>query len=76
LLLAATGQAQAFDVASVKPSPSTSSPAMHMSGGRFNPTLTLKVLMQTAYHVQGFQILGEPGWADTQLYDIDARSAA
>ena len=35
--------------------------------------VTAKILVQLAYHVKDFQISGEPGWADSDRYDIEAK---
>lgn len=65
-----------FDVASVKPSNpnSTSGTVINAtSGGRLQVrNATVKDLIETAYDVQSFQIRGEPRWADSAKYDVDA----
>lgn len=67
----------AFDVASIKPNVSgvrgvTFAP---MSGGRLtvenNPVTNL---IQNAYGVRGNQIVGGPGWMDSDRFDIEARA--
>jgi bla regulator protein blaR1 len=35
--------------------------------------ITLKRLMMTAYNVQGFRIVGGPGWVDSRRWDVQAR---
>jgi uncharacterized protein (TIGR03435 family) len=81
LLIAATafGQPLAFDAASVKPNKLDD----HIvtidvgPGGRFAARgYTLKLLIQQAYEIKGFQILGGPGWLDTDRYDVRARGRA
>ncbi|HVW09659.1 MAG TPA: TIGR03435 family protein [Bryobacteraceae bacterium] len=81
LLFAATafGQALTFDAASVKPN--------HLEdhivsidvgpGGRFVARgYTLKLLIQQAYEIKGFQILGGASWLDVDRFDISARGRA
>jgi bla regulator protein blaR1 len=64
-----------FDVASIKPN--------HEGGGRFRigvepgrfvaNNATLKFLLEEAYHVKDSQIVGAPGWIDSDHYDIEAK---
>src|ERR1043165_7770543 len=68
-----------FEVASVRPA----NPEQHViglftwPGGRITATrYTLKMLMQEAYGVKPFQILGGPRWIDTDLFDVVAKPAA
>ena len=35
--------------------------------------ITLKRLMMTAYNVQGFRIVGEPGWVASRRWDVQAK---
>jgi bla regulator protein BlaR1 len=67
--------APSFDVASIKPN--------HEGGGRFRigvepgrfvaNNATLKFLLEEAYRVKDSQILGVPGWIDSEHYDIEAK---
>jgi len=80
ILCAATVFAQAgFEVVSIKPSDPLSN-SMHMglgSGGGFEASgVTLRILIQQAYDVRNFQIVGGPGWIDTDKYDFLARDEA
>ena len=81
LLAAATafGQPLAFDAASVKPN-KLDDRIVTIDvgpGGRFAARgYTLKLLIQQAYEMKGFQILGGPGWLDTDRYDVQARGRA
>lgn len=62
----------AFDVASVKPN-NTGNPAMlfRPSPGRFNAeNQTLQHLLMTAYAFKEFQIIGGPGWINTEHFDV------
>jgi bla regulator protein BlaR1 len=69
----------AFDAASVK----LSSPAdLRGPTFQFNPGGALKItngtlrdIIETAYSARDFQILGGPGWLNSERYDISARSA-
>ena len=67
-----------FAVASIKPAAPDSEHFMFgirpMPGGRISATnVTLKMLIARAYDLQGFQLSGGPGWADTQRYNIEAK---
>jgi bla regulator protein BlaR1 len=65
-----------FDVASVKPSNPNSTNGTVISvtpGGRLHvANATLKDLIETAFDVRNFQIVGGPRWADASKYDVDA----
>ena len=71
----ALAPAQAFDVASVKPSPPDASGSM-ISGpmpSRFTTqNATLKQLVMYAYGVRDYQVLGGPAWASSDGFDIAA----
>lgn len=77
----AQSQPLKFEVASLKPSTANASGPLRsvllfLSGGGFQRTnVTLKSLMQTAYGVQEFQISGATGWMETDIYDVEAKSA-
>jgi uncharacterized protein (TIGR03435 family) len=66
-----------FDVASIK----LAAPEEHfmfgvrpMPGGGINATnVTLKLLIETAYGLEGFQVFGGPGWIETARYNIEAK---
>src|SRR5580658_7551266 len=68
-----------FDAASVKPSQpgdSRGSTFQFTPGGGLNITNgTLRDIIETAYSVRDFQILGGPGWLNSERYDVSARSA-
>lgn len=69
----------AFDAASVRPNTSDDHVVnIHVGpGGHFDARgYTLKLLIQQAYGVKGFQISGGAGWLDTDRYDITARGAS
>jgi uncharacterized protein (TIGR03435 family) len=71
--------ASTFDAASVKPSKpgdTRGSTFQFTPGGGLSITnSTLRDIIETAYSVRDFQILGEPGWLNSERYDISARSA-
>jgi uncharacterized protein (TIGR03435 family) len=65
-----------FEVASLKRN-SSGSPAINLGGspGRYSATnASLRLLMQIAYKVEDFQIVGAPGWIDSERYDIEAKA--
>jgi len=68
----------AFEVATVKPAPPEANPKTGSwsipSVGRFTAThVSLALLIQLAYDIDGSQIANQPGWLDTNLYDIVAK---
>src|SRR5580693_2139885 len=78
--LGAFGQPAAlpeFEAVSIKPNKSGEVRAnFHPSpGGRLNATnVTAKALVEWAYGVRDFQLSGEPGWADSERFDVAAKS--
>jgi uncharacterized protein (TIGR03435 family) len=66
-----------FDVASVKPSDNTGRYSFtNVPGGGFRGSLPLEWLIGIAFDIRPFErIVGEPGWARTQWFDIDAKPA-
>lgn len=66
-----------FEVASVKPNVSGRGPAAppFQPGGRFTAgNATLHELIQQAYQVHAFQVIGGPQWASRERWDILARA--
>jgi bla regulator protein blaR1 len=66
----------AFEVASVKPNKAGQLGMMlrNEPNGRFIANnVTLKLLMEIAYGVKEAQILGAPGWMDSERFDIEAK---
>jgi uncharacterized protein (TIGR03435 family) len=64
-----------FEVASIKPSHSTS----NNGGVRFNPggltaDAPLRFLIVFAYHIKDFQLTGGPAWVESERYEIDAKA--
>src|SRR5206468_8055966 len=80
----ASSKKPSFDVISVKPSPpGTTGPRgiIGPRGDRFNmPGAPLRMLLQYAYRSalptanlnQSNQIIGAPGWIDTDRFDVEA----
>lgn len=72
------GQSPAsFEVASVRPNRggSLNTQINLMDGGRLSITnASLKTLIRNAYGLQAFQFGGGPGWLDTDMYDIEAKT--
>jgi uncharacterized protein (TIGR03435 family) len=65
-----------FEVASIKPSQPNaqgSSMGMRTPGTLSGENVTLKLLIQQAYGVRSFQIIGAPGWLDSERYDFIAK---
>ncbi len=66
-----------FEAVSIKPNKSGEVRAnFHPSpGGRLNATnVTAKALIEWAYGIRDFQLSGEPGWADSERFDVVAKS--
>ena len=65
-----------FEVASIKPSNSEDRRVSlrYESGGRFwAANVTVRKLMQEAYGVKDFQIVGGPSWIGSDFFDINAK---
>ena len=74
--LVALGQPE-FEAVSIKPNKSGDVRAIfHPSpGGRLSATnVTAKALIEWAYGARDFQLSGEPGWADSERFDVVAKS--
>jgi uncharacterized protein (TIGR03435 family) len=70
-----------FTVASIKPAAPNSGQFMFgvrpMPGGRISAVnVTLRMLIERAYGLQGFQLSGGPEWVDTVRYNIEAKPDA
>jgi len=70
--------AQEFDAVSIKPSdPHDWRTMMRNMPGQANYTgVTVKMLIQQAYQVRDFEIVGGPKWIESNRYDIVARPPA
>jgi uncharacterized protein (TIGR03435 family) len=72
----AFGQKVAFDVATIKQNRSGDSlrGIQHQPGGRLTVTnVSLRTLITFAYQITGYQLVGGPGWADSDAFDILAK---
>jgi uncharacterized protein (TIGR03435 family) len=63
-----------FEVASVKPSFNRSVQNVRPLPGRLTADATLQILIQYAYRVQPFQVVGGPGLMQSERYQIDAKA--
>jgi uncharacterized protein (TIGR03435 family) len=64
-----------FEVASVKPSQEQRFQRVLPVPGRLTADASVRLLMQNAYTVQPFQIIGLPEWANSAHYEIEAKAA-
>lgn len=75
----AFGQAPlTFEVASVRPSDPNSRGSTFTFNGGTGLTVkngTLKGMIETAYDVRDFEIVGGPGWVNSERYDVTAKNA-
>ena len=73
-------QPPAFEVASIKPNPDSTTGAAEITvrpNGRFLATrVTLRALILRAYSLHESQLLGGPGWVGVERFDLDARAAS
>ncbi|MGP8258408.1 MAG: TIGR03435 family protein [Acidobacteriaceae bacterium] len=74
----ASAKLPTFEVANVRPAPPGANPKTGSwsipSVGRFTANhLSLSLLIQLAYDIDSSQIANQPGWLDTNLYDIAAK---
>jgi uncharacterized protein (TIGR03435 family) len=78
ILLSATLHAQTFNAASIKrsaPGNPNGSTFEYQTGGALRVRNgTLRSLIESAYDIRDFQIVGGPGWLDTDQFDVVARS--
>src|SRR5262249_1167080 len=75
-VFAQTTARPAFEVASINPSLSERIMYVRPLPGRLTADATLQVLMQYAYGVQPFQVVGGPSWLTSERYQIDATADA
>ena len=78
VLLSATLHAQTFNAASIKrsePGNPSGSTFEYQTGGALRVRNgTLRGLIESAYDVRDFQIVGGPGWLNADRFDVLARS--
>ena len=65
-----------FEVASIKPSVSQRIMNVRPLPGRLTADATLQILVQYAYGVEPFQVVGVPNWLASQRYQIEAKADA
>lgn len=71
--------AQSFEVAAIRVNrdPTADPNFNSLPGGRLIVTSqNLRDLLRFAFDLKDFQLIGAPGWADGDRYDIDAKSSA
>jgi uncharacterized protein (TIGR03435 family) len=64
-----------FEVDSVKPSLGRGFMMVRPLPGGLTANAPVRLLMQNAYAVQSFQIVGGPAWSDSDRYELDAKAA-
>ncbi len=66
---------QTFDVASVRLNRTGdgNGPLRQLPGGRMTPTNMLRAMITFAYSLVGYQLIGGPGWLNTNRYDVAAK---
>lgn|GEM_PF-5605703 len=69
------GPRASFEVATIKPAdPLKDHQSMAIAGGRLTATTTVKNLIERAYDLRDFQVVGAPKWLNAARYDIVATS--
>ena len=63
-----------FEVVSIKPTGIRGGGSMRPWPGRLTASAPLRALMEAAYHLQPFRIVGGPEWIRSDQYEIDARA--
>jgi uncharacterized protein (TIGR03435 family) len=72
-----TTAAPSFDVASIRPSTMDyGSYFRYLPGGRFSGMSWIKQVIQVAYGIEDYQVMGGPGWLTTDRYNIEAKAAS
>src|SRR5215467_311661 len=67
----------AFEVASIKPSAVTAGSRIgFLPGGRLSATSWVQQLIQVAYGVEDYQVVGGPKWLTSDWYDIEAKAGS
>ena len=64
-----------FAAASVKPIRSESLRSVRFLPGRLVADAPVRLLIQRAYGVQGFQVAGGPEWIDSERFEVEGKSA-
>lgn len=72
-----TAQTKKFEVASIRPA-DPSETTMYSrplpGGGYLAKNISIKGLIQNAYDLHDFQIVGAPSWIDSAKFDISAKA--
>jgi uncharacterized protein (TIGR03435 family) len=63
-----------FEAASIKASATTNFRMVRPLPGRLEADAPVRLLMQNAYTVQPFQIVGGPDWIDSTRYQVEAKA--
>jgi uncharacterized protein (TIGR03435 family) len=63
-----------FEIASIKPSQEQRFMMVRPLPGRLTASAPVRLLMQNAYAVQSFQIVGGPAWIDSERYALEAKA--
>jgi hypothetical protein len=64
-----------FEVVSIRPGdPLNDHQSISFSGSTLTATITVKSLIERAYEIRDFQVVGAPRWLDSAKYDIIAKS--
>ena len=74
MVSAVAAAGQSFEVAAIRPHDPASNVAAAPGGGRFYASLTLKYMIQVAWDVAPYQVLGGPDWLDKEVWDVTARA--
>lgn len=76
LISMAFAQTPAFDVASVRLSgpEERAAAAQFPPGGRFTANIALRYVIERAYDIEDYQLLGDPDWVKTERYSIQAKA--
>jgi uncharacterized protein (TIGR03435 family) len=69
------GDRPRFEAASVKLSPESRFMRVRPHPGGLSAIASVRLLMQNAYTLQPFQILGAPSWAESEHFEIEAKAA-
>jgi len=73
-LFGQTASRPTFEVASIKPTSEQDLMMVRPLPGRLTANASLQMLMQNAYAVQSFQIVGGPGWLNSDRFAIEAKA--
>jgi len=72
----AAGQEPAFEVVSVKPQTGPRFGGVRSASRFYEPSVFLRYLVEFAYDLPPFRVLGGPDWVDRDRWVVDARTAA